>query len=195
MATKTYKLNTLPEFIHMTYDTDLQLVNIEQDGHDIKPSGLYYAKDTEWIKFCKDGFGDRDDIIFTEDDVKIENKWQLYKVVIDSTMRITLNDKPDKNKILVLSTYEDTIAFRELYKYYLSDAFSLLSIDWKKLADNYGGLELENYHEIKKEYNKLIKFDENYFHNLNLGMWYTLFDVNGGCIWNVDLCDVVNCTK
>ena len=188
-----YKLDKLPKYLHISFNDNIKLENIKQ-GNTFKPRGLYYARNIEWLKFMKNGL-DYKNIHFTKkylhivknkyyknykkEKYKIPNMY-LYKIIIPGNIKISIYDKPDINKILVLKSYKQVDIFTDKYKYKSKTKY--ININWKKLSKDYAGIEFTNYEKINNKIIKEIRFDIKIKHKL---VWFTAFDVNGGCIWNI----------
>ena len=69
----------------------------------------------------------------------------------------------DKNKCLVINTLQD---FDIFYKRYQNKD----SIFWNKVAEDYGGIEICPFFIERKHI-----------------IWYAIWDVASGCIWNTDI--------
>lgn len=121
---------------------------------DTKPHGLWYAKGASWIDFVE------------ASEMTAWKGSHLYSLEIN------------KDKICILDTQEKMINFTKEYgklpTYYSDPEFrkkfkpTLLDmrIDWKKVSQQYSGIEIPNYFpEMRK-----------------LG-WYSTWDVESGCVW------------
>jgi len=114
---------------------------------DWKPEGFWYSCGNEWYNW-----------------VKIEMPEWLYKYIyrIDVINKTNIN-KPNKDKLLILSTIKDFNVFINKYKENRGQF-----INWKKVSKDFGGIEICPY--SKKLANKY--------------QWYETWDVASGCIWN-----------
>ena len=184
---KKYEIDSLPKYLHASYNDNIKLKNIKQIKT-FNPSGLYYANGIEWLQFMKYEMG-FDNINFTKKYVEIKKNHyhksislkkkiklpilNLYKVIISHNSRISLGERKDPTKILVLNSLKQVKAFTNEY-IFKKEPF----INWKKVSKDYGGIEFRNYRNIQ---NRIIKAKTE-FPDL---IWATAFDVNGGCIWNV----------
>ena len=104
----------------------------------------------------------------------------LYKVIVRPNSRIMLSDKKDPAKILVLNSLKQVKSFTKKYMY-KTEPF----INWKRVSKDYGGIEFKNYKKIQDQIIKISRKVKTKigFNNLT---WASAFDVNGGCIWNVE---------
>ena len=172
-----YRLADFPEYVHVSFNKIETFYDTEQeDGNYFKPIGLYYAKGTEWLKFIQHDF-DNEYLYIKSDDIYI------YEVVIPSDMKISLTDEPTKKKILSLNTNKQLSDFCNKYEHLLngrktSRFGSFMSyIDWDSVSNVYSGINFDNYRKIEMDLFKgrLLKHT-----------WFMAWDVNGGCIWNVN---------
>jgi len=189
---KKYEIDSLPKYIHTSFNNDIKLENIKQ-SKTYNPSGLYYANGIEWLKFMKYDMG-YNNIHFTEKYVQIKKDqyyksfekkiklpmMYLYKVIISPNSRIKLSDKKDATKILVLNSLKQVKSFTKKY-IYKTEPY----INWKKVSKDYGGIEFKNYKNIQDQIIKIIRKKKHKIGNFDL-TWATAFDVNGGCVWNVE---------
>ena len=113
----------------------------QQAGPWMKPNGLWYACGDEWIRF----------------DHGLQNAKYLYKIELDYS------------KILRL-TQKDVKAFEKEYGVNKGNpSMKMVVIDWKKVSERYGGIEICPY---------MPKIREHF--------WYYGWDVASGCIWDKD---------
>lgn len=190
---KKYEIDSLPKYLHISYNDNIKLKNIKQNKT-YNPLGLYYAKGIEWLQFMKYEMG-FNNINITKKYVEIKNNqyhrsislnkkiklpmMYLYKVIVRPNSRIKLSDKKDPTKILVLNSLKQVKSFTKKYMY-KTEPF----INWKRVSKDYGGIEFKNYRNIQDQIIKIArKVKEKGFNNLT---WASAFDVNGGCIWNVE---------
>ena len=114
-----------------------------------KPKGLWYGLNDSWLEWCKHN----------------QPNWiypYLHEIIVD------------EDKLLTLSTIDETLKFHE--KYGVQESKRTECIDWRKVAEDYSGIEIYPY------YHKL-EFDIQFFF---LSPWYISFDTESGCIWNED---------
>ncbi len=115
--------------------------------YEFKPIGLWYSIGSSWIEWCiGEEFGG------------------IGKYVYE----VELNTR---SNILFLNTEDKVFEFGKKYKktgsYY--DKFNTVSIDWKKVKNDYDGIEINPY-----------------FYSLRLSfnlIWYYGWDVPSGCLW------------
>jgi len=138
----------------------------------------------------------------------------IYTVKLKPDSFIKINDKPKKNKILLITTFNDYIKLFNKYGYiqrYTADEWEEIMFNFKsnsnltdeekdkakehfyyevpfdKIKKHYGGIEIRNVEKIKK-----IITTEKYviIHDL-LEYW----DFSSGCIWNLKLIKEVKYLK
>ncbi len=125
-----------------------------KDKYELKPTGLWYAIGSSWVDWCiSEDFGG------------------LGKYIYE----VELNPKAN---ILFLTTKKEVFSFSK--KYRRQDAFfkqmekslkefASIYVDWKKVSEDYDGVEVNPY-----------------FRPLRIGhnlIWYYGWDVSSGCIW------------
>ncbi len=138
--------------IHSSKTPIDKIYNKLQHNITFKPRGLWYAYNNEWNEFGED-----------------EGMNFAYNYKYKLTVELTTLDKPDRNKVLLLNTIKDVELFEQKYK------STFFHPDWKRLAEDFGGIEISCMNSIKKL--------ENFMKHL----WLLAFDVNGGCIWNIEV--------
>jgi hypothetical protein len=82
-----------------------------------------------------------------------------------------------KNGILSIKTIEDFHLFNK--KYRIKNK-KYTEINYNKVAEDYGGIEIKNYNKINQELRK----DKNYYKKYS---WFYSYDFSSGCIWNLSL--------
>ena len=114
----------------------------------MKPNGFWYGFGSEWIDWCRSEMTD----------------WvgkYIYSVDVGNS------------NILQIKTHMELMMFNREYQSNLSDAGYIReegeSIDWKKVASKYDGIEINPY-----------QFEARYQY-----LWYYGWDVASGCIWNL----------
>jgi hypothetical protein len=117
----------------------------------MKPKGLWYACGFDWVEWCE---GEN----FRLEGIK-------HKFVLDI----------DFSDILVLDNNEKILDFSK--KYGSDTKHEYVMINWKKVSEDYSGLEICPY-----SWGLRMKL-----------MWYYGWDVASGCIWNKDV--VININK
>jgi hypothetical protein len=146
---------------HLTQNKDLLLNPVDAvQKRDYKPEGFWYSLKDEWINWCEGeqfyGDGVTGSEIYT-----IKNRY-LFEVSINEMVFTDLENK-DKNKILVLSNSDDLKKFTDQYM------MKNMDINWKKVVEDYGGIEIRNYRDLWK-----YRF---------IYMWFYGWDVSSGCLW------------
>lgn len=115
----------------------------------------------------------------------------MYKLKLNYTKY----SKPNPNKVLRIKdeiTFDKfTLKYGLIHKDKYSDVMFDVLIDWQKVAEKYGGIEVipliksrlnTEDPEIIKKYNDKFKFAEK-VDNIYLGFWLSLFDIDSGCVW------------
>lgn len=119
-----------------------------------KPLGLFYSYGTTWIDWIK----------YNEPDWMTED---VYYMDIRG------------GNIKKIHTIEEMNSFGEEYGEKLRN--NIISIDWKRVSEEYDGIEIGEWHE-------------DYFRALNYHkLWYQSWDIGQGCIWGKGV--KVNLTK
>lgn len=171
---KKILLENLPKYIHISKNNKFLLNKIKQIKNTIKPIGLYYSYGVEWIKYLID--------ILNIKYIKITNKYiyytkiNLYKLIISNSYKINIYKSSNKNKILIIRSFNELFIFHNKYKYKNNNI-----INWIKVSNKYGGFGFtKNYVNIQNK----IYINKSFNNPL---LWATSFDVSGGCIWNIKL--------
>ncbi len=118
-----------------------------QNGN-FKPNGLWYGIDNEWLDWC-----------YSEMPHWI--KKYLFKLDIDTT------------NILIISNKDELDRFCKVYERIIFD--KLVEINWEKVRNDYKGIEITNYYNLK--WNNNLSFQSL--------TWFCSWDVSGGCIWDL----------
>jgi hypothetical protein len=113
-----------------------------------KPNGLWYADGDEWLTWCNSNQAEQ----FTH-----------YKYSYELNI--------DFSRMCVLETLESVLEFHWKYSYKYSD--TLKAIDWKKVRDDYSGIEVRNYETL-------------YWSSSMRGIiWPRNWTVSSGCVWDL----------
>lgn len=174
------------KLIHFSYNKIEKLYDTRDEQDDSsKPVGLWFAKSRDWLEF------------FSEFEDEIKNCKYMYEL----KLRYTKLSKPDPEKILRIkkeSTFDKfTFKYGRVEKWNQSDTIYYVHIDWKKVVDDYGGIELIPLLEsridvqdknILKKYNERFKFttDDINKKDITLYFWQDSFSIGSGCIWDPD---------
>ena len=128
----------------------------------IKPDGFWYACYDDWYNFEQRG----------------DSKY-IHQININSGVLTNIQNK-NKDKLLVIHNLKDFDIFnsryahglrysndseKEIFKY--NDLQNYL-VDWKKVSQDYGGIQICPYLKKRKKI-----------------LWYNSFDVASGCVWNI----------
>lgn len=127
--------------VHMSKKPmELQQRSYKQ-GIGMKPSGFWYGFGQSWIDWCKS---------------------EMPEWVGDYIYNVNVN----KSNVLRIKSYEELIQFDEQYA---ADTMGISQIDWRKVANEYDGIEIVPY-----QYKARMEF-----------LWYRGWDIASGCIWNL----------
>jgi hypothetical protein len=118
-------------------------IPIEKQTVTTKPRGLWYGIGSSWVDWVRSEMPD----------------WE-----VDNIFKIDINT----DRMLLISTSEELLAFNKKYGAVLSEHYS--AIDWAKVASDYGGIEIS-------PYNYKLRMNREVF-------WYYGWDVASGCIWD-----------
>jgi len=161
-------------YIHTSFQKINKLKNTNKQRKDFKPNGLWYSTNNNWNKYAIDNMYNQLHTYF-------------YKLKIIHT---TIN-KLDKNKILLIKTKKDYTNFIIEYgnelKIKNSQDVCFIIINWRRVAQNFGGIELKNLENLKKSHTFLLNhFNSNSKIKKNkIISPLNLFDIDSGCIWNI----------
>jgi len=145
---------------HMTKEDRLDLSRkYTQRTGDLKPKGLWYSIENEWAEWVK---------------YNMPHWAERYN------LQLVLK----QSNILVIDSMEKLVGFQAQYEIGMETRTSLgfVMVDWERVAENYSGIEIRNYYQIKGDIMKDHK-------NLNRYLWFTGWDVPSGCIWNLSEVD------
>ena len=154
-------------YIHASKTKINKINNIKQKSN-YKPSGLWYAHKNNWLEWAK-----KFDL----------NRYRyLYKLKLKHTKMNTV----DKENILLIQNKTDFFNFTVKYGEKKETAISnIILIKWNKVAKDFGGIELKNIKRIiepNEELKKKFKLNPD---KLSI-LWNYLFDIDSGCVWNVN---------
>ena len=134
-----------------TINTNLKEIELTRtycQGQELKPKGLWYAINNEWIEWCKNN----------------ADCW-IKSGIIELEV--------DLSKMMIVETTEQLNGLFTKFNYELCEGIRY--IDWHKMAQNYSGLEIRNYHGLKWA-NTIIDSG-----------WFSSWDVSSGCIWDLSI--------
>lgn len=134
-----------------THSKEIDLTRTYAQGHDIKPKGLWYGIDNEWLDWCE---GNMEEWIKNE--------------IIELDV--------DLSKMLILETPDQLKAFSDKYSYEIIPHSTIKYIDWAKIAQDYSGIEIRNYYDLKY-YDQFMRWE----------VWFMAWDVSSGCIWDLSI--------
>lgn len=128
-----------------------------------KPNGLWYQFGREWQMNVYDTW----------------NREFVYKheLIID------------RSDICCIADMDQLKKFINEFKVNIGNVF--FSVDWKKIVQEYKGVEFTNYHQIKHDSFEII----NDIDDLGLLNWYWTIEVNSGCIWDLSAIHSTNRIK
>lgn len=137
-----------------------------QPKYAAKPNGLWYGIDNSYINFWFDQQGI--DILngkhIFDLDIKPDSFIMCYQI-------ISFRVQDLKDKILVIESEDDVIMLSSNFKSQYSNDTEELFIDWQSFSSIFGGIEI-------RHFDPSLRF---------IYSWYSYFDCDGGCIWNLDL--------
>lgn len=125
---------------------------IHWSGH--KPAGFWYSCGDSWYDWVI-----RNGIFYAK---------YMHKITMRENSFASIREK-DVNCILLIANNIDFDIFCKTYKIQNNDIFCL--IDWKKVAQDYGGIEISPYRG-KTPLSSI---------------WYHSWDVASGCVWNLKI--------
>ena len=97
------------------------------DTFSLKPRGLWYSIDKEWIDWCKGN---------------IPNWIKKYNIELEIK----------EDEILIIKSLEDLENLQSKYKLEVSESLAFINyIDWNQVSKDYKGIEFQNYWKIKNE--------------------------------------------
>lgn len=133
----------------MTKRKSLSLkIKYKQFNQSFKPTGLWYSIDDGWAEWCYSSMP----------------KWiKKYSHYLEM----------DLSKVLILESPTDLQVFEDVYSFI--DQSGYRCPDWKKVSENYSGIEIRNFHQLR------LTRDANYLSRL----WFYGWDISGGCIWDL----------
>ena len=135
-----------------TKTLDLLKVYKQNSNITFKPMGIWYGIDDEWLRWMKGNM----------------NHWvRPYNIEIDV----------EESKMLIISTIPQLDAFIKKYHKRGSEFEFMGEINWKRVAKDYSGIEIQNYYELKWG---------DYPYRMG-AMWFHGWDVSSGCIWDLSI--------
>jgi hypothetical protein len=124
--------------------------NYKQINDNLKPNGLWYSCYSSWYNWIS---GEMPQWLYK----------YIHKINFNKNVLTDLEHK-DKDKVLVLKNIRDINLFHKQYSYKRSSKY----INWTKVTEDYGGIEMCPYFpELRKKY-----------------PWYYSLDAASGCVWN-----------
>lgn len=141
--------------------------------------GKWYAIKHYWMGFFNNN---KYDEINEQNEYKLNKKYNLYELKFKQKSLTNLKNV-DFDKILVLKTKKDMIAFSKKYRDTNIDLESygnMVNINWNKVVKNFGGIEVTVYPV------------SNYIRRHPDTSWYAMWDVPSGCIWNNKIIKEIN---
>lgn len=131
--------------IIMSHEDEIKFRATPNSAQEIrsKPRGLWYGIGSSWVDWVKSEMPD----------------WET-----DNVFKIDINE----SNILIIRNYEEITEFDKEYGVpYRTSYKTYTNIDWGKVANNYGGIEIAPYiYEARRTIE-----------------WYYTWDVASGCIW------------
>lgn len=125
----------------MSHEPEITFREKPHQDIEFKPNGLWYGIGTAWIDYARDVFPHRE-------------QEHMFKIDVD------------ESQMLFIRNLEDMEAFEQKYGV-KSDSSYYTYIDYVRVAQDYGGIEIAPY--LGAAYGKHL--------------WYSSWDVPSGCIW------------
>lgn len=105
----------------------------------------------------------------------IEENFHIEELYTQNEIKIL-----DFSKIFISNTIEDIKSFKD--KYSKLDSL-IIFIDWQKVMKDYDGIIIHNFYDLK--YKDDLLYDEKF-------MWLYSWDIPSGCIWNLNIIEVID---
>ncbi|AYV79179.1 MAG: hypothetical protein Faunusvirus4_20 [Faunusvirus sp.] len=183
-----YCIADLPKYVHIS-NNPIETIKFTPQGLSFKPTGFWFAERFGWIDFIHDNFEDSGIIKLTPTCFSISNNSYLYGVTIPTANRITVTDKSNKNKILLINTVDDLVTFTKKFHYTAprdKHGKKRWYINWKQVGNKYGGIIIPTFKKLNEQLRKKNShdvYDKKY-------LWFYTIDVSGGCIWNSNIATI-----
>jgi len=134
-----------------------------------KPKGLWYAfslgkEESSWLNW-----------LYAEMPHWLEKYDYFLEIDVSSANIIKISTEEELSDFD--NKYQNTD--RDTYDNDLTYTYSRLSIDWRKVAQDYDGMELTNYETLLRSLGG------------RHGSWIDIWDIDSGCIWNTNAIKVV----
>jgi hypothetical protein len=126
-----------------TNDDKINLNIVTEQDNRPKPRGLWYALGGEWLQF-------------------LTSEWENHGMEYDNVFHLNI----DYSSILRINNTQKFDEFEQ--KYSESGGKYKSMVDWRKVSQDYKGVEI-----IPYNYSKRLK-----------SMWYYGWDIGSGCIWD-----------
>ena len=123
----------------MSHEPEITFKEKPHQELEFKPNGLWYGIGTAWIDYTRDVFPHRE-------------QEHMFKINVD------------ESQMKIIRTFEELVEFEK--EYGVKDGYYTF-IDYERVAQDYGGIEIAPY--LGKAY--------------GTHMWYNSWDVPSGCIW------------
>jgi hypothetical protein len=137
------------------HNSNIELIDLNrkyaQKGLIFKPKGVWYSIDNEWLDWCIN-------------EMPHWIKQNIFDLEIDI------------NQILNLKTKKDVLLFNKKYKTTPFNEKYISYIDWELVSNEYKGIEIQNYHQIKWGITDKI-----------WPTWFYGWDISGGCLWDLSV--------
>lgn len=158
----------LPKRNTISDSKNININIIEKQKQGYKPIGIWYSCYNSWYNWI------------IEENMTSFMKKYIYKITINKNV-LTNIDNINKNKLLIIKNIKDFDKFNNKYK--IIDSTNTFFgginnnlINWEKVSDDFGGIEICPYIVERKNY-----------------LWYNMWDVASGCIWNMP--KIINTTE
>lgn len=149
IRTKEHSIKEMASF-HMSRKSIDSINSIENKYElDDKPKGFWYSCEHEWLNWVRIEMPDREEEHY-------------YDVQLDYS------------KILIIDTFDKFKEFDTKYGVTQSSSYGDRYINWKKVSQDYSGIEICPY-QYRAKNSMYLEYT-----------WYITWDIASGCIWNKD---------
>lgn len=172
-----------PVLLHISGYKIEALYPVPQPKLGFKPHGLWYSPDNIWIDWMQDNMP------------PVTGKRYVYELRVHTT---NLN-QPNPDRVLSIRNQADFDQFSVRYsvnKKYRSRQHGYLMVNWRRVAKDFAGIEIIPLRQRRlRQFSKktigvplptdLVRLYRRHGIDTDFAvMWYQLFDVASGCVWN-----------
>ena len=131
-------------YYHLSNKPVKKIVNKKQLVNNFKPQGIWYAKNNIWQEFV-----DREEMDYKKYNYR-------YKLDVFHTSL----DTPNKFSVLLISNNKNFNLFLQKYSHIIKP-FGSVHTNWKKVSEDFGGIEIKNIQKLKMSNKTLEIIDPN----------------------------------